>query len=190
VKTSSFEGADRKSQTGRSVTGKAGGDAAGHRPPHGILGGIATWFPSRRDRVEGARQQMRVLALMTDGPNRLLLQAAIAQKAGWCLTFADTASAIVFRRTSEVPPIIIFERQLFPDRWGGMVKLLAKNSPRPYVILLSPSVDANLWDELPRAGGSDILRDPINRDSVLDALERARQFWCNQQQVQVPVAGE
>ena len=154
-----------------------------------ILGGISKWFPSRRAPAEGASHQTRILALITNGPNRLLLQAAIAQNAGWRLTLADTASAIAFRRRSDVPPIVIFDRQLFPDRWTRMVKLLARNSPRPYVILLSPSADANLWDELQRAGGSDILRDPIHRDSLLDALERAWQFWRSQQQVRDPLPG-
>ena len=149
----------------------------------GILGRISRWLPSRRDHAEGASdQKLRILALITDGPNCHVLRA-IAQNAGWCLTLSDTTSAIAFRRESDVPPIIIFDRQLFPDRWSDMVKLLAKNSPRPYVILLSPSVDANLWDELQRSGGSDILRDPINRDSLLDALKRAWQLWRNQQQV-------
>jgi hypothetical protein len=33
--------------------------------------------------------------------------------------------------------------------------------------LLSPNADANLWDELQRAGGSDILRTPFDRADLL-----------------------
>jgi FixJ family two-component response regulator len=67
-----------------------------------------------------------------------------------------------------------------------MVRDLARKSPRPYVILLSPNADTNLWDELQRVGGCDILRTPINRDKILRAVKRAWLLWRNQQQVRSP----
>jgi FixJ family two-component response regulator len=68
-----------------------------------------------------------------------------------------------------------------------MVRNLSRKSPRPHVILLSPNADANLWDELERVGGSDILRTPINRDKMLRAVKRAWLLWRNQQQVRMPL---
>ena len=35
------------------------------------------------------------------------------------------------------------------------------------MILLSSNADPNLWDELQRAGGSDILRTPVTRNELL-----------------------
>jgi FixJ family two-component response regulator len=125
---------------------------------------------------------------MKDGPNGRLL-GTIAADAGWCLTISETPSAMSFRPGSDVPAIVIFDRRLSPERWTCVVELLAQNSPRPYVILLSPSMDANLWDEVERVGGSDILRDPIDHDRLIETLERAWRVWLSQQQVRNPPAG-
>ena len=51
------------------------------------------------------------------------------------------------------------------------------------MILLSPTTDNNLWDELQRLGGSDIQRTPLNRDKMLWAVKRAWFLWCSQQEV-------
>ena len=133
-----------------------------------------------------ARQKApRILAMVPQGPNRLLLQT-ISRDAGWALTLSETAPGIAPGLQSDVPPIVIYDRELSPYDWREMMRVLAKKSPRPYVILLSPNADTNLWDELQRVGGSDILRTPINRDSVLRAVKRAWLLWRNQQQVRSP----
>jgi len=132
-------------------------------------------------------KKLRLLALLPPGPESRLLQA-LAPEAGLCLTLSDALQDIVFRNQSDVPPIIVLDRQLFPDRWKTMVRMLTRNSPRPYVILLSPTTDANLWDEVQRVGGSDILRLPATRDDLLHALKRAGQLWRSQQQVHGPLS--
>lgn len=141
---------------------------------------------SRRRYPEVARQKApRILALVPPGPNRLLLQT-VSRDAGWALTLSETAPGIAPGCQSDDPPIIIYDRELSPYDWRDIVRVLAKKSPRPYVILLSPNADTNLWDELQRVGGSDILRTPINRDNMLRALKRAWLLWRNQQQVRSP----
>ena len=65
--------------------------------------------------------------------------------------------------------------------------MLTRELYRPYVILLSPTVDRNDWDELQRVGGSDILRSPVNRDDLIWAVKRAWQFWRSQQKVYSPL---
>jgi FixJ family two-component response regulator len=151
-----------------------------------LVCGLTRLLSSRRRYPEGARQKApRILALVPPGPNRLLLQT-ISRDAGWALTLSETAPGIAPGRQSDVPPIIIYDRELSPYDWREIVHVLAKKSPRPYVILLSPNADTNLWDELQRVGGSDILRTPINRDTMLRAVKRAWLLWRNQQQVRSP----
>src|SRR5262249_20386134 len=111
-----------------------------------------------------------------------LLQS-ISRDAGWSLTLADNPSGVASLCQSGVPPIVIYDRELSPSHWGEMVWALTRESPRPYVILLSPNADTNLWDELQRMRGSDILRPPVNRDILMGALKRAWQLWRNQQEV-------
>ncbi len=151
-----------------------------------LVGGLERLLPERRRHPEEAPHKApRILALVPQGPDRLLLQA-LSQDAGWALTLSETAPAIAPGRQSDTPPIIIYDRELSPLHWGEMVRNLSGTSPRPYVILLSPHADTNLWDELQRVGGSDILRTPINRDKTLRAVKRAWLLWRNQQQVRSP----
>jgi DNA-binding NtrC family response regulator len=127
----------------------------------------------------------RIVAIIPHGPIRFLLQS-ISQDAGWALTLSETPLISNSARQDDVPPIVIYDRDLSPGRWHEIVGDLAKSSPRPYVILLSRNADANLWDELQRVGGSDILRVPVTRDNMLGALKKAGQLWHSQNQVRLP----
>ncbi|HTP30837.1 MAG TPA: hypothetical protein VMJ75_01610 [Candidatus Acidoferrales bacterium] len=129
--------------------------------------------------AEGDRSAERILALVPEGPNRRILEAA-SEDAGWALTWSNAEAC------GGVPAIVVYDRELSPQHWGEIVRAFAKESPRPYIILLSPTVDANLWTELERAGGSDIVRTPIRRDYLLWALIRAWQLWRTQQNVRTP----
>ena len=152
-----------------------------------LVGGLERLLPARRRHPEGARHKApRILAMVPQGPDRLLLQA-LSQDAGWALTLSETAPPIDSGHQADAPPIIIYDRGLSPLHWGETVRNLARKSPRPYVILLSPNADTNLWDELQRVSGSDILRTPINRDKMLRAVKRAWLLWRNQQQVRMPL---
>ena len=121
------------------------------------------------------------LAIMAEGPGRDAL-LMVFREAGWKLTFADTFAPTLDPRT-ERPPIVLFERELNPCHWREAVSLLSRLSPRPYVILLSSSSDKNLWDELVRHGGSEILRTPIDRDTVMRAVKSGWSLWRNQQRL-------
>src|ERR1039457_4965954 len=67
-----------------------------------------------------ARQKApRILALVPQGPDRLLLQT-ISRDAGWALTLSETAPGIAFGCQSDTPPIIIYDRELSPRHWGAM----------------------------------------------------------------------
>lgn len=128
----------------------------------------------------------RIMALVPEGPNRLALEA-ISEGAGWSLT-SDTGANGIASRDSGAPLIIIYDRDLSPDHWRDIIRSLAKRTPRPYIILLSSNADTNLWDELQRAGGSDILRAPINRDQLIEALTKGRQLWYARQHLGPPLA--
>jgi FixJ family two-component response regulator len=146
---------------------------------------FARSLPSRRRPSEEARPASRILAIVPQGPIRPLVQA-ISRDAGWTLTLSDTSPGLVIGRSSDLPPIIIYDREISPLNWREVIVALTSQSPRPYVILLSPNADTNLWDELQRAGGSDIVRTPVSRDHLLGALKRAWLLWQSQQQVRLP----
>jgi len=126
---------------------------------------------------------LSALAIMSEGPGRDALQM-VFREAGWKLTIADPSAPSLDPHT-ECLPIILYERELNPCHWREAVSLLSRLSPRPYVILLSSSSDKNLWDELARHGGSEILRTPIDRDAVMRAVNAGWSLWRNQQRLRL-----
>ena len=137
-------------------------------------------WPRHRHAATGGNA-LRVLALVRPGPNRRLIEA-VSFEAGWTLTVSDLPPAEGAKCAVVPAPIILFDRDLPPGNWRETIASLTRRSPRPYLILLSPNSDGNLWDELQRVGGSDILRTPIDRESTLQAVRRAWSLWHSQQQ--------
>ncbi len=153
----------------------------------GLSFGIARLFtPHSRYPERDRKNAPRILAVVSPGPDRHLIQA-IAQDSGWILTLSETLAAPTFGCPADVPPLVIYDREISPNHWHDTVRALTKKSPRPYVILLSRNADANLWDELQRVGGCDILRTPVQKDNLLWAVKKAWVLWHNQQHVRVPL---
>lgn len=132
---------------------------------------------SRRRGAAALPNVARVLAILPTGPDRVLIEA-LSYEAGWALTISETPSVI-----PGTFPIVMYDRELSPHTWRETIRSLTRRSPRPYIILLSRSSDTNLWDELERVGGSDILRTPLDREATLRIVNRARSLWHIQQKV-------
>lgn len=130
----------------------------------------------------GPKNGPGILAIVRQGSDRLLLQT-ISQQSGWMLTLSGKPGDATLSGTTATPPIVIYDRGIAPLDWHQAVGDWARKSPRPYVILLSPNTDSNLWDELQRVGGSDILRSPLDREQVIWAVKRAWVFWQSEQKV-------
>jgi DNA-binding NtrC family response regulator len=122
----------------------------------------------------------RALAIMREGPGRDALQL-VFRDAGWGLVVADTPTSAFARQRKEPLPIILYERELTETAWRQAVSLFSQLSPRPCVILLSRSSDKNLWDELVRCGGFELLRTPVDRDAVIRTVSAAWSIWQSQQ---------
>jgi DNA-binding NtrC family response regulator len=121
----------------------------------------------------------RAMAVMGEGPGRDALQA-VFRDFGWKLVVAETSASAIARQEKEPLPIILYERELTEGGWRQAVFLFSRLSPRPCVILLSRSSDKNLWDELVRCGGFDLLRNPVDRDAVLRTVRAGWSIWQNQ----------
>jgi FixJ family two-component response regulator len=147
--------------------------------PGPILRAFSWLLPTRKGQAR--EQPPRIVAVVAQERDAALL-AALSRQSGWTLTVSETPETIM-----SVPPLILYDRGLAPSSWGEVIGAWTLKSPRPYVILLSPKTDANLWEKLQQAGGSDILRLPLNKDHVLKAVERAWRVWCSQQDVRSPL---
>lgn len=146
------------------------------------------WFarssrPSNQSPKARGNDQHRILAIVPDGPFRRVLQSVSAQ-AGWALEVRSCVDSI---DPCSVPSIVIYDREVSPNQWPDVIRNFMKESPRPYVILLSSNVDNSLWDELQRAGGSDILRIPATPDRLVAALSAGWQLWSAQRRWHEPL---
>ncbi len=151
----------------------------------GALFRAQRWLSLGRPRRKGGPpREPRILAVVRQGPNRLILEA-LSQDAGLAIIFSESCAFA----HSDPAPVVIYDCELSPIQWPKIIRGLAQQSPRPYLILLSSQADANLWEELQRVGGSDVLRRPIDRDDFLAALTRAWQLRRSLERVRPPDLG-
>jgi DNA-binding NtrC family response regulator len=140
--------------------------------------------PKRR----GARihERPNILGIVPKGADRTIL-AALSRDAGWALTLEDTFHAAIAGTEEDLPPIVLYDCRIPDHAWRQSVRMIARSSSRPCVILLSPTCDRNLWDELERVGGSDILRSPVDPEQARRAVSRAWLLWRSQRHVRLTV---
>ena len=141
----------------------------------------------REGSVRAVAQSPRALAVIRNGPDRDTLQG-VFRDAGWQLEVADTPAAAFANRQEKSAPIVLYERELTERGWRQAMSVFSRLSPRPCVVLLSRTSDMNLWDELVRCGGFDLLRIPIDRDAVIRTVRAGWSVWQGQQPRRQPAA--
>jgi DNA-binding NtrC family response regulator len=147
------------------------------------------WQPGglREGSVRAVAQAPRALAVIRNGPDRDTLQG-VFRDAGWQLEVADTPAAAFASQQEKSMPIVLYERELTERGWCQAISVFSRQSPRPCLVLLSRTSDMNLWDELVRCGGFDLLRIPIDRDAVIRTVRAGWSVWKGQQSRRQPAA--
>ena len=129
---------------------------------------------------------LKVLAVMPEGPARDALGSMFGAL-GWTIVFADTpATGIASYRATHFP-VVLYEREKTGYDWRLVVSVFARLSPPPSVILLSAGADRNLWDEVIRCGGADILRIPFDEAAVTRVVKAGWTLWRNQENLRQPI---
>jgi hypothetical protein len=143
---------------------------------------IAREIHARIRRSASLKDVPRVLAVVNDGACRNALKA-IFDDAGWIFRIVDSLSRAEPFESDQLFGVVLYERESKERSWTADVSRLADLSPRPWIVLLSGKADKNLWDELGRHGGSDILRTPFSREAVIRAVQAGWFLWRNQQRL-------
>jgi len=110
----------------------------------------------------------------------------LARESGWAFIAEETARETLMDKRKQVPPIVIYDSRVNHLEWSQTVRDIRSAPSCPCVILLCTTCDRNLWDELERAGGSDILHAPIDPEEARLTISRAWQLWRGLQQVRRP----
>src|SRR5882724_1857182 len=122
----------------------------------GIQSLLRTLRPRRRQWPDLGGSRTAALAVVADAASRDTL-LRVFQDAGRELVLASTTASAVELPQRRLCPVILFDLQAEQD-WQSAVSRLASLEPHACVILMSPRCDKNLWDEVTRSGGTDILR--------------------------------
>jgi hypothetical protein len=142
--------------------------------------------PGARRKGESRQSAPLLIAFLSD-PLTLRVVDVVAREFGWALQFAAKPELAMEFGNAKVPTIVLFERDFDAADWRLTLRSFKHWSPRPYVILLSRNMDLNLWDELERVGGSDIVRLPLDREHLIWSVNRALVLLRSRREVGVPV---
>ena len=158
-----------------------GGDPEPGQPANAF--DIRSWF----SRLMGRRGDASasgpcVLAVVEEGPAREAVAEA-ARREGWVLEIADSLKAVQETQRAMRHAVVVYQRELPGIDWREAVSICAGMAGRPCVILLSRLADHNLWVELARHGGSDLLREPVEIQALGAAVHNAWSLWQTQQKL-------
>jgi DNA-binding response OmpR family regulator len=123
-----------------------------------------------------------VLAVVEEGPARAAVVEA-ARQSRWVLDVADSLGGAMEAQRVRRHAVVVYQRELPGDDWRWAVSRCARMAGQPCVILLSRLTDHNLWVELARHGGSDLLREPVEVPALGAAVQNAWSLWQTQQKL-------
>jgi DNA-binding NtrC family response regulator len=115
---------------------------------------------------------------MSDGTDRDRVQAVL-RRVGWNLTVTNSLTVGLVHQQKDPHPIILYDRELPQENWREAVSSFTRLTPRPCLVLLSRNTDKNLWDELIRCGGFDLLRTPVEPDALVRTVRAGWSIWFN-----------
>ena len=137
---------------------------------HSLLGGSEQRYalPAR----------VPVVALGVSEEDTKILRSLAAHEP-WDFNFAgscENARSISNQLTS---PVILLDRDWPGKEWRTAGRILASAAHRPCVILVSSVADSNLWQELMRNGGYDVLGKPLRPANARRAIKLALSYWTS-----------
>ncbi len=144
---------------------------------------IRSWFSRLMGRRgDASARGPSVLAVVEEGPARDAVAEA-ARREGWVLEIADSLKSVLDLPRAKRHAVVVYQRELPGMDWREAVSSCAGMAGRPCVILLSRLTDHNLWVELARNGGSDLLREPVEVQALGAAVHNAWSLWQTQQKL-------
>ncbi len=121
--------------------------------------------------------QVTIVGLMNaeDDDGRTLVD--VGGRSGWQVTFVATCDDANAALGQGGVPVAFCDRDLLGVGWRKAVERLSAAPHRACVILLSEAVDTNLWNEVVRGGGYDVLPKPLDEENLMRVVRLARSYW-------------
>lgn len=115
---------------------------------------------------------IRVLAVQPKSEDRTTL-TQIAEKAGWYLDFAETLEAARYWLQRNRAAVVVYDRDLADGDWRKALETFTAKGTACPVVLKSPVIDDQLWQEVIQRGGYDVITTPLNEQRVVRTVEFA-----------------
>ncbi len=131
-------------------------------------------------RLRPSRQRARrgvpiVVAGAGDQDRDALREAGDSEQ--WDVQFTNSCEEARTLANKGTAPVILCDRDLPETQWREAVRTLSALPHRPIVILVSKVADENLWSEVFRIGGFDILAKPLQAEDARRAVNLALSYW-------------
>ena len=118
-----------------------------------------------------------VVAVVLDEEDRRVLMSLGSESLDIHIASSCQEAGVIARRMTA--PIILLDRDWPGIEWRSSVEELAKSTHGPCVILVSSVSDDNLWEELIRRGGYEILKKPFRADKAARVMKLALSYWTS-----------
>jgi DNA-binding NtrC family response regulator len=125
----------------------------------------------RAPSVGPANPPVPILAVMDRDSDFVTLEIA-AQRLRHPMSLVSSYNAA--RRLAKLsgPAVVMCDRESLTD-WRNDVETLARKAPQACIILMSPTRDIELWEEVTQTGGYDVVLKPLDDESARRILARA-----------------
>lgn len=128
---------------------------------------------------ETSAAQITIVGFMDGGDHNGRLLSELAVRRGWQVTFVETYPEARNALDQAKVPVVLCDRDLLGMGWRKAVERLSAPPHRACVVLLSEAIDTNLWNEVVRGGGYEVLAKPLREDAVTRAIRLACSYWTS-----------
>lgn len=158
--------------------------------PTGLRTFMSTLADLRAPRHEGSEPQpsrshdtagpeINIVGLMDGDDHNGRLVSELAVRSGWQVTFVATDAEARNALDQGSVPVVLCDRDLLGIGWRKAVERLSAPPHRACVILISEAIDTNLWNEVVRGGGYEVLAKPLREDALTRAVRLAWSYWTS-----------
>ena len=138
------------------------------------------WIRSARETVRAAEGKY---ALAISDEPRIYAALAEALPPDWTAIAArDLAQAVDILRSREIP-IVLLDRDTAALVWRDAVMRLSRAPYRCCVILLSGAAGENLWEEVARRGGYEVVSKPVRGERLARVIQAGWTHWRSQREL-------
>lgn len=98
------------------------------------------------------------------------LLRAICELAGWKMCTVSTCREAVVCSEAHHPWVVVCESELPDGTWKDLLRVLDRLADAPTLVVTSPRTGDDLWSEVRKMGGCDVLTKPLHREEALPVL--------------------